>query len=271
MPVLKTVKRVKPATLISYIYFRRLLESKHKRGYRSWVLDSGAYTALNTGKSIDLNAYIDACLSLQQGPEQPKHIFALDVIGDPEASLRNAETMWQQGVEAIPTFHHGSNFTYLEHLVRNYAKIAIGGLVARAEGVGLKLTYTARRKFLDQCFARAWPKWIHGFGCTDSRLLLNLPFASVDSVTWCYQTRRFGKIVGYCYGEKQLKAPRGSKDIRGQDAAVRMALAASLRLEQEVRSKLGRILLKATSEPFDLCLGVIGPELAYFHPEGIVL
>ncbi len=252
-----------PAILVSYVAVDAYINQRDKYPdtHRSWILDSGAYSALTSGVSIDLNSYIDAAGGFLAGEFPPKNVFALDVIGDPEASARNAEEMWRQGVPAVPTFHYGSAWSYLIDLAAKYDKIALGGMVARGiGGHGSKLGWTDRLKFLEQSFARVWPKWVHGFGITDPRLMLAVPFASVDSITWCYRVGRYGQIQGY-------GGLRVNPEVTA--SAIRVSLEQFLRLEDEVRGKMGGVLRKVTDDPFDLCLGVSGPELKFMVKEQV--
>ena len=95
---------------------------------QEWVLDSGAFTAFNSGKVIDLDEYIATCLSCDA-----HEVFGLDVIGDPTATRKNNEYMWSKGVEAIPTFHFGSPWSALDDIMHR-PKIALGGVARRRGG-----------------------------------------------------------------------------------------------------------------------------------------
>ena len=212
----------KPSILVSFASLTRFKASPEC--YRDWVLDSGAYSVLTSGRKIDLSEYIEVCKRLQVGRDSSKlvEVFALDVIGDPERSARNVEIMVREGVRAIPTFHFGSQWSYLEELARKYEKIALGGLVARgAGGHGTRLSCKMKLKWLEQCFARIWPKWIHGFGCCDRRLLngflLSLwirplgfthhvvmeRFSSVVPIT----TRKIHELASYCHRLVRIQLP----------------------------------------------------------------
>lgn len=251
-----------PAILVSYASLNTFLKHRKKytiRPYRSWVLDSGAYSVLTSGIEISLEQYTADVLDLLASDDPPKMVFALDVIGDPEASAKNVEFMWEHGVEAVPTFHYGSAWHYLRDMTCRYDMIALGGIVARGGDThSLRISMRERLQFLENCFARAWPKWIHGFGCSDERLILGLPFASTDSTTWHYRISRYGEIPGMP-GRQVLR----NKVKSTRTAALRIAVQRYLDLEMNVRSRLGTTLEQVTKNKFDLCLGISGPELSY--------
>ena len=129
-----------PALLCSYWFLKKFLESRPRYKFRDWALDSGAFSAHNSGAVIDLQEYIDTCLELMESDSQLSDIFALDVIGDHEATLKNTEEMWRQGVEAIPCYHVGEPEDYLYHIAKEFPKIALGG-------VALMTNKTKRRQW----------------------------------------------------------------------------------------------------------------------------
>lgn len=172
--------------LVSYYYLEGFRKHQDTYEYENWVMDSGAYSAHNSGATIDLNSYIDTCLWLTEKDKTLTEIFALDVIGNPEASLKNAEEMWRQGVPAIPCYHSGEPSDVLLHLAKNYSKIAIGGVA------GGTVTEAGKLKFFEECFSKVWPKKIHGFGITSPELIYSLPFHSVDATSWALQPAAYG-------------------------------------------------------------------------------
>ena len=46
-----------PALLVSYVYLEPFLKNQHRYCYRDWVLDSGAFSAHNSGTEIKLQDY----------------------------------------------------------------------------------------------------------------------------------------------------------------------------------------------------------------------
>jgi hypothetical protein len=182
--------------LCSYEYYGEASSKlmQHAPGVRQWVLDSGAYSAFATGKEIKIDDYIDFCKAMRDTARPPHTIFALDVIGDWRASLRNTEAMWKAGVEAVPAYHAGEPEAVLLGIARDYPKIAIGGTIM-AHG-GARPT-SVRKRFFEQCFARVWPKKIHGFGVSTESLIFAVPWHSADATSWEMGPGRFGEWQAY--------------------------------------------------------------------------
>lgn len=173
-----------PSLLCSYVYYDLFTKVRDSISYREWVLDSGAFSARSLGVEINLQEYIDFCKELQAGPCPPTEIFSLDVIGDWRASLKNNEEMWKQGVKAIPCFHGGEPWEALTAMAADYPKIALGGMLQEGGR-----SATGKRWWIGQCFARVWPKKIHGFGVGGESLVLSFPWHSVDASNWTWATR----------------------------------------------------------------------------------
>lgn len=153
-------------------------------------LDSGAFTAYNTGKEVSLSAYIDFCLEHRQEYDL---IAALDVIGDPEASARNYRTMRAAGLDVVPTYHLGDDWRYFEALLAEYATIAIGGVAFRVtKGKGSVSPFLRHLIRCHQLAQQAGVR-LHGFGITWWDLIASLPWYSIDSSSF-NQGARFGAL-----------------------------------------------------------------------------
>jgi hypothetical protein len=115
------------------------------------------------------------------------HVANLDVIKDPEATLRNQKALEVLGVQPVPVFHAGSPWEYLERYVEEYPYVALGGTVRSPADF---------RPWLVRCFRIGEGKTVfHGFGTTRWPLLRDFPFYSVDSSSW---------MQGYRYGSMRL-------------------------------------------------------------------
>ncbi len=208
-----------PSILVSYVHLKKFLERRDRLNYRGWVLDSGAYVAFTRDTVIDIDEYIEICLELIQAPDAPREIFALDVIGDYKQSIRNTDKMWEAGIAAIPTFHVNEPEDYLKSLADNFPKIALGG-VARC---GSKF----KAKWAAQCFARIWPKQIHGFGFGFENNLLALPFHTTDASTWEYAPCAWGRWNSF-----------GNMSVRDMTARdLRPEIDFYMKLEDRVKRK----------------------------------
>lgn len=153
------------------------------------MLDSGAYSAYNSGKTIDLEALI-------QETQQPRwgESVALDVIGDGEASLRNALYMKSRGSPAYPVFHIGEPLDLLREYKQQFPKV---GLSCRF-GEPVKESY----RFLDRCFSVAWPYRFHSFGWVSEEMLLRYPFHTADAASWNHGPAAFGRWKAFPSKEK---------------------------------------------------------------------
>lgn len=205
-----------PALLVSFVYLKPFIKNRKNYVYRDWALDSGAYSAHNSGTEIDLQEYINTCLELIETDPTLIEIFALDVIGDDEVSLRNTEEMWRQGVKAIPTFHVGEPEAYLLHIAKEYPKIALGGAVG----------FKGKDAWAQQCFARVWPKAIHGFGFGGRKSIMLLPWHSVDATNWEAGPCKFGRWNSF-----------GNMSVRGSQQNLRAEVEYFLKLEKEARQR----------------------------------
>lgn len=226
-------RSTKPGLLVAYPYLAGFLKSRRELGFRDWVLDSGAYTAWSLGKTIHLQDYIDTAKRLAKEDPALTEVFSLDVIGDWKAGLRNVEEMWKQGVQAIPCYHYGEPAHVLLELARTYPKIALGG-VAGTRGEGMKPG--PKLRWAQQCFARVWPKRIHGFSFGGQEYIMALPFHSVDASTWAQGPSAFGFWKAY-----------GRIPLRGR-INLRPEVDWYMRLEAKAKGKWGAALAKLDAD-----------------------
>jgi hypothetical protein len=187
------------AILVSYAYLKRFTSSRNGIYFRDWALDSGAFTAHNAGRPVQLAGYIMTCRKLMTAERRLTDIFALDVIGDWRASEENTRRMWAAGVPAIPTYHFGEPMDVLRGLARDYPKIAIGGAV----GVSM----SEKIAWISDVFAAVWPKKIHGLAMASKTILESAPFHSVDASTWEFAPKVKRRYTGLADGKQMFGAP----------------------------------------------------------------
>jgi len=173
---------------------------KHRDNFNlnRWCLDSGAFSAHNSGAVITYEQWAEAAKGCDAD-----EVFGLDVIGDSKGTRRNLERAWADGIDAIPTFHFGEPWAALDWCKESGRKIALGGCA--------RIHHSRRLAWAQQCFARAWPVRVHGFACSSNEAVSLLPFDSVDATSWCYAPGAMGAWAGYTGKQIQVKC-RGVSD-----------------------------------------------------------
>lgn len=204
-------KRDWPSLLISYPYLHGFLRARDLFKIRDWVLDCGAFSAFHSGMNIDLQRYIDTCKIMLDTDPELTEVFALDVIGDWKGTLYNVEEMWKQGVPAIPAFHMGEPLHVLKTIAETYPKIALGGTATLGGSRDVKMSPGDKKVWWEQCFSHVWPKRIHGFGLAGRKMILGLPWESVDTSSWQTGPQKFG--VWASLGRKKMKLTGGKNSL----------------------------------------------------------
>lgn len=223
-----------PKVLLSFFYLKKM---DKKDGGRARLdplrrmLDSGAYSAFTLKKKIDIEALI---AEINSGGWA--EAAALDAIGDPETSARNAEYMKSKCPGVIPTFHFGEPWEFLAEYVRGYPKVGLGGLVPVRNKAD-------RLAWLEECFARAYPKKFHIFGVMDRDTLMRFPFHSADSTSWEASALRFGNYA-FADGQRLPFGRPGPRAAVGGETYLVPEVVKYMRLEDEVgarwREEFGR-------------------------------
>lgn len=171
--------------LASYHYFKSKIDviKKSIEKHHCVFIDSGAFSAANSGKEIDIEDYcrfIKECRAISYA--------SLDVIGDSKATMENYRYMVEKhNLKPILTFHMGSTIEELEIVLKadcNY--IALGGLVF-SSGI---------MNHCDEVWSMILNKKphlkVHGFGLTNIELMKRYPWYSVDSSSF-KSCKRFGR------------------------------------------------------------------------------
>ena len=136
-----------------------------------FVLDSGAFTAWKAGKPIQLDDY---CRFLEQLPIKPWRYFTLDVIGDPEGTKRNYETMLARGFNPVPIFTRGEDPAALDEFYKTSDVVGIGGLVGTP----------GNRGFVKGIMRHANNRMVHWLGFCDINFIKVYRPYMCDSSTW---------------------------------------------------------------------------------------
>lgn len=174
-----------------------------------FFLDSGAFTAFNSGKSITLDDY---CSFIKSLPFEPWRYILLDVIGNEEKTKENYNEMLVRGFNPVPVFTHGSNWADVDYYYDKSDFICYGGLVGKK---GSSEVINDIDKFMKSTKGRK----AHLLGYTSLRYLKKFKPYSCDSSSWL-AGRRYGQMMIYM-GNGKTKAI-GKKDIiSNPDAKVK--------------------------------------------------
>ncbi len=234
-------------TLFSYHYIKRKrppilaprVQALVDRGF-DLFLDSGAYSAFNSGVEINLKEFIHFCRSTH---DTWKAIASLDVIGNADASWENYLTMRSEGVSSLPVYHFGEPEEFLARMVEECEYIGIGGVAQL--GVSEALF-----DWLDVCFRKyicnpdGTPKVkVHGFAVTSIRAVKRYPWHSVDSTSWAIGM--WGKAP-YRQGDRIVQLSFSRAYLEDDDGYHFTRLAPAV--QEEVR----RYLSKYSLTPEDL-------------------
>ena len=145
------------------------------------LLDSGAFSAKNLGKPIDLDQYIEF---VHRYGEHFEGYFNLDILDDGAGSYRNWVEMRRQGLQPVPVYHVSTEVKWLRRYLRRTNRIAVGsmaGLASRGRSGYLLFVLTRlwNRYLLDD---QGSPKYrVHGLGVSSPAAMLDFPWYSMDS------------------------------------------------------------------------------------------
>jgi hypothetical protein len=196
--------------LVSYIYpdqFKGWINNIPLDMEGNIIVDSGAFTAWNKGKLINLDNYIKYAHQIinevSKFSNQKVYIVNLDVIpgivGQTQsltrnrkfenielieraanAGFQNMKEMIKQGIKPIHVFHQGESWKWLDKMLEyiDYIGISPANDVSTNE----------RNQWMLSVFEYLYRNNVnvdtHGFAVTNKKILLNLPWTSCDSASW---------------------------------------------------------------------------------------
>lgn len=191
--------------------FETIMETRRHGG--AVFLDSGAFSAFNSGVHIDLDAYCDFVLAVRPLLAEAAN---LDVIGDAEGTRRNFEVMTARGCDPLATCHFGQDPKEVLDIFAATRRGALGGMATK-QFHGRE----RRQQWLDRVFdvlhsSSSWPIKVHGYGMSDTVLMERYPWFSVDSTTWASAARFGNELLHDGRFLVQRKSPIGHE--RGMSA-----------------------------------------------------
>jgi len=147
-----------------------------------FLLDSGAFTAWKAGKVVGVDDY---CRFLDKLPIKPWRYFTLDVIGDPDGTMANYETMLKRGFRPVPIFTRGEDVSVLEDYYKTSDLVAIGGLVQTRGNKG----------FVNGVMKQVGNRKVHWLGFTLMEFVKSYFPYSVDTSSWSMAFRYASGLI----------------------------------------------------------------------------
>lgn len=142
------------------------------------MLDSGAFTAWNTGKTISFHDY---CAFVRNPPTHFDHVAQLDVFGDAEGTWANYQTMRERDLPVMPVFTRGDSVERLNAMYEDSDYVLFGGIV----------TGSKNREYLRWFQQQNGQRKVHWLGFIRKEFIAYYRPFSADSSTW-YDSMKFG-------------------------------------------------------------------------------
>lgn len=181
-----------PYVLESFAYFAPQ-QIQQVKCSKMFLLDSGAFTFLNSSKTVDFDDYIDRYARFIV-ENDIRYFFELDIddiVGYDKVKEYRRTLERKTGRRCIPVFHKSRGLDEYKRMVKEYDYIAIGGI---AIGNIQRDKYRFFTPLLD--IAHHAGCKVHGLGFTNTELLHQYPFDSVDSTSWL-SGARFGQVYRF--------------------------------------------------------------------------
>lgn len=197
----------RPFVLESFYYADKETERLIPK-YGDFLLDSGAFTFMNSGKKLDWDEYIERYADFIVRNDVKKY-FELDldtVVGYEKTKGYRRKLEKLTNRPSIPVWHKNRGYAEYLRMCDEYGYAAIGGVVTKEikpeqYGIFPKMIRDAHNR---ECK-------VHGLGFTALKWLPQCHFDSVDSTAWT-TGNRFGYI--YKFDGKTMRkidAPKGKR------------------------------------------------------------
>lgn len=183
-------KPYKVPILMSYAHLRKLPEAGvqyfFENPHAEFLIDSGAFTALNIGETVTLEEYL---AFLTKYKAYVKNYIALDVLGDPAGTDVNLRKMHAAGFRPIPVHVRNDNAERMDELFTQSDWVALGGLRRPQQGV-------CPQEFVELKMRMAKGRHVHWLGYANLAQLNHYKPFSCDATTPA-SMRRYGRLQLY--------------------------------------------------------------------------
>lgn len=154
---------------------------------KDFLLDSGAFTFMNSGKKVHWKTYVDEYIAFINKYDI-QQFFELDLYTLPDVGIEKTIKIRKYiehhtGKKSIPVFHACMGMDMYRELCQEYRYIGIG-----ASGLTEECRWVKNTKLLKQMvrIANRYETKVHGLGYTRLSNInrTEVPFYSVDSSAW---------------------------------------------------------------------------------------
>ena len=177
-------------------YYLNPWQAEQIKDIEHFMLDSGAFTFLNSKKSVDIDEYVEGYINFINEYDV-QHFFELDIdsiVGYEEVKKLRSRIERRTKKRCIPVWHKSRGIKEFHKLCKKYDYLAIGGIVTKE--------IERHEHFLLNAFcdlAKSYDCKLHGLGFTPPNLK-EYRFYSVDSTSWLAGAR-FGRLYEFADGK----------------------------------------------------------------------
>lgn len=232
-PYLEYLENDIPLFLLGSFYYLNKSKNEYLEKYmkfknkcKDFILDSGAFSLLNSSKNLDtflnnLDNYIQEYINFIN-EHDIKHFIELDIdslVGYERVKEIRKKIEKETNKKCIPAWHLSRGLDEWKNLTKEYDYVAVGGIVTK------EIKKKDYKKILPGLLkiARQNNCKIHGLGFTGSNVK-EFDFYSVDSSSW-NMVRRYKKISIFNYKTKSIKSEYISethKLIKGKETDIKL-------------------------------------------------
>lgn len=213
VPYLELLENEVPLFILGSFYYLKKTKPEYQEKYmkfkdkcKDFILDSGAFSLLNSSKNLDtflnnLDGYIQEYINFINEYDI-KHFIELDIdslVGYERVKEIRKKIEKETNKKCIPAWHLSRDLDEWKNLTKEYDYVAIGGIVTK------EIKKRDYKKILPQLLKIASVNdcKVHGLGFTGSNIK-EFDFYSVDSSSWSW-VRRHKKLSKFNYKKKRME------------------------------------------------------------------
>lgn len=186
---------------------------------QSFVFDNSAFSAWNSGKTVNWDEYFKWC---DEWHRHPGFDWALipDVIDGGETDNDALIAAWPKHIRGVPVWHMHESFERLDRLCREWPTVALGSSGEWSQPNSKAWWIRMNQAMLAICDRQGRPPArLHGLRMLNTRVFSRLPLSSADSTNASVNSGaldRFGMYPASTRGER-------AANIAGRIEAVNSA------------------------------------------------